>query len=403
MRHWRRRLAIATLVSLAACAAPERLVEPPSFAISDAAHGGSGHFYFLPPLVPHPSPAGEFDPTLTPIVRVSANGEPVADLPATLSSAGEHYHANWHTNRAGLDARVTYRLTVLAEGVTLGFADVVVLPNGKGLKNVNTGEYVGLVDGRTLPIKFRIEKGAIPEGALLWSFVSGGTASSPALGADGTIYAGSGDRRIYALAPDGSVRWSYAFPSPVFAPPTIGADGTIYTASDDAYFYALNPDGTLKWRFLLGTGVRSSPGLASDGTIYLGAGRFLWAFNPDGTLQWRYPTGGNNASPAVGADGTVYAGAFDGYVYAVNPDGTLKWRFLTGGTVFLSSPALGADGAIYIGSEDWYLYALNADGTLRWRSFTNAGVFSSPALEPTAPCTWDPPTAGSTPSAPTEH
>ncbi|HWP36166.1 MAG TPA: PQQ-binding-like beta-propeller repeat protein, partial [Gemmatimonadales bacterium] len=373
-------VALAMLTALASCAGPDRVVDPPSLAISDGATGGNAHFYFLPPLVPRPSPTGVFDPTLEPIVRITANGSPLMDLPATPSAADEHYHVNWHTNGAGLNPRVTYRLTVLAEGVALGFADVIVLPNGKGLKNINTGEYVGLADGRTLPIKFRIEKGAIPEGALLWSFVSGGTTSSPARGPDGSIYAGSVDGRLYALAPDGTVRWSYVFPSPVFATPTIGADGTIYTASDDAYFYALNPNGTLKWRFLLGTGVRSSPALAADGAIYVGAGRFLWALNPDGTLRWRYATGGNNASPAVGADGTVYAGAWDRYVYAINPNGTLKWRHLTGGTVFLSSPALGADGAVYIGSEDWSVYALNADGTLRWRYFTNAGVFSSPAL-----------------------
>ena len=33
--------------------------------------------------------------------------------------------------------------------------------NGGGLKNIETGEIVGLVDNRTLPIKFRIEEGAL--------------------------------------------------------------------------------------------------------------------------------------------------------------------------------------------------------------------------------------------------
>ena len=31
--------------------------------------------------------------------------------------------------------------------------------------------------------------------------------------------------------------------------PAIGADGTIYFGSGDTYFYAINLDGSLKWRF----------------------------------------------------------------------------------------------------------------------------------------------------------
>ena len=33
--------------------------------------------------------------------------------------------------------------------------------NGGGLKNIETGEVIGLVDNRTLPIEFRIEEGAL--------------------------------------------------------------------------------------------------------------------------------------------------------------------------------------------------------------------------------------------------
>ena len=379
---WGRGAALAVGLLLTACSrGPDRLLDSPSLAISDAAHGGNSHFYFLPPLVPQPAHTGEFDPTLTAIVRISAGGVTLAELPATVHGAEGHYQAIWQTNGAGLNPATAYRLTVLAGGAVLGFADVTVLPNGKDLKNVNTGESIALVDGRSLPVKFRIEKGAIPEGAPLWSYAAGATVpSSPAVGPDGAIYFGSQDKYFYALNPDGSLRWRTLLPASVFASPTIGLDGTIYTASNDAYFRALNPDGTLKWQFLIGTGVTSSPALGLDGSVYVGAGSFIWALNSDGTLKWRFSSGGNNTSPAIGPDGTVYAGAWDHYVYALNPDGTLKWRYLTGWTVYSSSPALAADGTIYIGSGDQYLYALNPDGTLKWRYRTGAGVFSSPAI-----------------------
>jgi len=46
-------------------------VLPPSFAIQDARNGGNPHFYWLPPLVPAPSPTGTFDPSSSPVVRIS--------------------------------------------------------------------------------------------------------------------------------------------------------------------------------------------------------------------------------------------------------------------------------------------------------------------------------------------
>ena len=49
------------------------------------------------------------------------------------------------------------------------------------------------------------------EGTLKWSFETGGPVySSPAIGADGSIYIVSRDNKLYALNPDGTLRWSYA-------------------------------------------------------------------------------------------------------------------------------------------------------------------------------------------------
>ena len=36
--------------------------------------------------------------------------------------------------------------------------------------------------------------------------------------------------------------------------PAIGADGTIYVGSMDNYLYAINPDGTQQWAFATGVG-----------------------------------------------------------------------------------------------------------------------------------------------------
>ena len=54
-----------------------------------------------------------------------------------------------------------YRLRVLAAGTVLGQADIDPVRSASDLKNYDTGNSIPLVNGRTLPIKFRVETGAV--------------------------------------------------------------------------------------------------------------------------------------------------------------------------------------------------------------------------------------------------
>ena len=40
----------------------------------------------------------------------------------------------------------------------------------------------------------------------------------------------------------------------IFSSPAIGLDGTIYVGSYDINLYAINPDGSLKWKYATGIG-----------------------------------------------------------------------------------------------------------------------------------------------------
>ncbi len=226
--------------------------------------------------------------------------------------------------------------------------------------------------------------------------------ASPTLGTDGTIYSTTGDNNLYAVNPDGTLKWTYTAASPLDASPAIGADGTIYASSvgvlagndSHGYLYAVNPDGTLKWTFQTGFEVESSPAVAADGTIYVYCddGK-LYAINPDGTPKWVLAEGfdGTNerSSPAIGADGTIYFESADGNTYAVNTNGSLKWSFPASDGE--SSPAVGADGTVYVGSsfltfcpychDVAALFAINPDGSLKWFYLNpNYWVLSSPAI-----------------------
>jgi outer membrane protein assembly factor BamB len=222
-----------------------------------------------------------------------------------------------------------------------------------------------------------------PDGSLKWSYTTGGAVwSSPAIGADGTVYVGCHDTKLYAINPDGSLKWAYQTEDRVDrSSPAIGAVGTVYVGSNDNKLYAINPDGSLKWSYTTGGTVNSSPAIGADGTVYVGSADFnLYAINPDGSLKWSYTTGDTvGSSPAIGVDGTVYVGSQDNNLYAINPDGSLKWSYTAGGTV-ISSPAIGADGTVYVGSADNNLYAINSNGSLNWSYPTGGLVRSSPAI-----------------------
>jgi len=229
---------------------------------------------------------------------------------------------------------------------------------------------------------------------LKWSCQLGGSISysSPAIGADGTIYIGCDDYKLYAITPEGDVDWTYETGGNAETSPAIGHDGTIYFGSYDAYFYAINPDGSFKWKHLLGEPdwhwVRSSPLVTEDGTIYVGGSDgYLYAFEPDGTLKWSYyANGAIYPGIAAGPDGTLYVSGWDdwvNYFHAVTPEGNLKWTYETDALV-MSTPAVSADGTVCFSSSAGRIYALNADGTLKWRVWgmegSLLGTRSSPAI-----------------------
>ena len=96
--------------------------------------------------------------------------------------------------------------------------------------------------------------------ALRWQFDTGSLiSSSPAIGADGAVYFGAWDGKLYALNADGTLRWTYQTESYISSSPALGPDGAVYFGSWDGYVYALNPDGTLRWRYQTGDIVTSSP------------------------------------------------------------------------------------------------------------------------------------------------
>jgi hypothetical protein len=175
MQRFKKSVRVGAAVLLAGCVAdsstPLAPEGGPSQVISDAAHAGAvPGFYFLPPMVPQPAYSGTFDAGVQPRVEVcelsgSSCGATIAQWTmtsgVTVSASAEQYQVNWHTSQFDLDPAKHYRISVFVGAFRLGYADVDVVASGKDLKNVDTQQFVALLDGRTLPIKFRIETGIV--------------------------------------------------------------------------------------------------------------------------------------------------------------------------------------------------------------------------------------------------
>jgi outer membrane protein assembly factor BamB len=231
-----------------------------------------------------------------------------------------------------------------------------------------------------------------PDGSLKWSFYTGGSVTStPALGSDGTIYVGSHEPSgcLYAISSDGIEKWRFSVNvstemESIISSPAIGNDGTIYFGATNGNIYALNPDGSKKWHYNTETRVISSPAIDENGNVYIGSeDKCLYALKSNGSLIWKYQTGGGiKSSPVVGEDGTIYFGSSDSCLYALYPNGTLKWKFETGHWVD-NSPAIDLDGNIcLVPNIKGVFYSISPDGVENWRFNTsNESSVSPPVID----------------------
>ncbi len=185
---------------VASCADPGNApARATSRLISDQLHNeGTRGFFFLPPMVPRPPAGGDNVWGVAPIVQIdeidaTATGRTVRTLAAFTATSGpnrervrthergrpcdsddddrdgdddDYYYVRWKTDDARLSLIAQYRVRVLvpaAGGGTreIGFADVDVARNEREFRSVDTRNFVPLLNGSVLRIKFRIERPAV--------------------------------------------------------------------------------------------------------------------------------------------------------------------------------------------------------------------------------------------------
>ena len=246
---------------------------------------------------------------------------------------------------------------------------------------------------------------------LTWTGQTGSPIRSSAAVADGVVYVGSRDGKLYAFAVGCAVGggactplWTGRVSGPISSSPAV-ADGVVYVESffdGELYAFAVGCAAgggvcTPLWvGDTNGSTSGSSPAVA-DGVVYVASDNlqaFAVGCNSGGgtcTPLWTGGIGdGSDTSPAV-ADGVVYVGSRSGDLYAFaagcsTGGGTCTplWTGLTGTGVW-SSPAV-ADGVVYVGSgRTLYAFAAGCGtggGTCAplWTAETDGYIDSSPAV-----------------------
>jgi hypothetical protein len=215
-----------------------------------------------------------------------------------------------------------------------------------------------------------------------------GVLYGPVIGYDDILYMGE-----RALSPD-SVNYFYAvksnsedlwtFETETYLPnnggPIITQDTTIYFFSRNQKMYALNPDGNLKWKQNVWANFRPFYPVAKNGDIYVALVDEIVVVSPEGIIkdtlyipdvspQIVFSVGGDTIYFTTG--GPITSGN-PGAIDAANLQGNTIWSYSFAGNNW-GVPLVDNLNKIYVFGTDSnttqnrYLNCFNPDGTIDWR------------------------------------
>jgi outer membrane protein assembly factor BamB len=257
--------------------------------------------------------------------------------------------------------------------------------------------------------KFKTKK----EGRVVkeWDFLADDIiTTSPAVSRDNSLIVfGTKNGKIYALDPDGKMKWVYAIKKefgkeelffleeekfkqvsaePVIADLNNDGKAEVIISSEIGALFVLNINGNLLWSFSAEDAIKTSALVADINNdkklevIFGSNDTFVYALNSKGQILWKFKAKSSiESTPTIikAKQNQIIFGSNDGTIYSIDKKGKLLWEFKTNDKI-TAQPAIGKlDGEnfhIVIGSLDNNLYALDDKGRLIWKYPTDGKIFS---------------------------
>ena len=131
-----------------------------------------------------------------------------------------------------------------------------------------------------------------------------------------------------------------------YVSPAVAADGTVYVGSDSGWLFAIGPEGKVKFSIDLADEVDVAPLLLPNGEVVVAAGKRVVWVDPRGNVTHKFDAKKKvytapallSSDPAkLGVDDLVVFGSQDDHVYGVRAaTGELVYRTSLGSDVDLS-------------------------------------------------------------------
>ncbi len=256
------------------------------------------------------------------------------------------------------------------------------------------------------------DKSITPPLELLWKFKTGGPLHASPVIANGILYIGSTDGKLYALdAKQWGIRWVFDAGDAIRYSATVLGNRVYFSARNNKVYALDAKTGEKLWEFKSKSWMDAPP-IVSDNKVYMGAfpskiyllnartgtleamrertvriqgieygcakGVFRPIFPEHNADLWRGQTNGSESYP-VTANGVVYIGARNGKLHAFDAVSQSEtWTYQLGSFVD-AAPAI-SDGILYAASGDGNVYAFtNATDNVHKQEARRQGVVTHDA------------------------
>jgi outer membrane protein assembly factor BamB len=230
-----------------------------------------------------------------------------------------------------------------------------------------------------------VARSGLPEKLeVLWTFsVDGGGFQSTAAIAEGMVYAGCLDGKLYAVdLAKGQKQWE--FPTELgFTASAAVRNGLVFIGDSDGRFYCIDAkSGKARWHFDTEAEINSSANFYKDNVLFGSQDGKLYCLKADsGQKVWQYESENMiQCSPTVADDRAFVAGC-DAKLHVIDLAGGQSVSEVDIGGPTLCTPAV-AGGMVFVGNVESTFFGINWQGPAvvwRYRSSKRSTEFRSSA------------------------